>query len=482
MVQAGQCPRRTTRAVGVSLVALAILGVGILLVARVPQIAAGMAAKSMCSAAFVAGRPWRDLMAQDVLPASPVLRAIDVSVDEAGHSVTARFLGLFPRRAVLLPDRGCVLDAPPDPSAHPYEPSADTANTPWPRGDVGLAPGEWGDGVDAARLIRIADSAFEGTGDPRAANARGLAVVHRGRLLLLRNAPGFAPGTGLHGWSMAKTVTGMLTHKLAAETGLSLEAPVVDAFLPEREPEWVADWRKDARGNIKVSDLLYMRDGLAGTEDYAPWGSVPRMLWGAPDMAAWAAGHPAEAAPGERWRYRSATANLLAAVARGRFDSDQAYWAYPGQALFQPIGARSATMETDLDGNWVASSYVWASVGDWARLGLLMLQDGRWGDRQVLPAGWLQRAATPATATGEGFGYGAQTWLFGHREAGHDCRDQPGVPVDTVAMSGHWGQMVAMVPSRNVVVVRMGWTVQPDAFDDCTLLSDVLSALPAGME
>ena len=468
---------RTLLRVGGAVLALLVVAIAALTYLQIPQNAAGMAAKGICSAAFVAGRPLANLMEEEVLGASPVLKAISISVDEVQHTVTARFAGLVSRRASLVSQRGCVLGAEPDPTAKPYRPQVDT-RAPWPQGDLAWAPSEWGPGVDAARLQQVADAAFVGAGDVNGANARGLAVVHQGRLLLLRDAPGFAPGTPLHGWSMTKTLTGMLAHKLETDAGLKMDAAVVDAFPQGRAPAWVADWSRDARKGIKVSDLLYMRDGLASVEDYQPWSEVPRMLWGQADMPAWAADHPAEAPPGTRWRYLSATANLLAAVARGRFDTDAAYWDYPRQALFAPIGAKSATMETDLRGNWVGSSYAWASIADWARLGQLVLQDGQWGPDgarvQVLPPGWLQRASTPSTP-GAGQGYGAQSWLYGNRQAG-DCKAYPGVPEDVVAMGGHWGQMVAVVPSRQAVIVRMGWIHGP--YDECKLLSDVLSALP----
>jgi hypothetical protein len=472
---------RTLKFLVTGVLALLLVVVGALLYLRIPQNAAGMAAKGVCSAAFVAHRPPADLMAQDVLPASPVLRAIHIDINTAQRSVTARFAGLFARRAVLLPLRGCVLDAEADTApAAAVAPVVDATAT-WPAGEAALAPKEWGPGVDAKRLQQLADSAFVGAGDPAAANARGLAVVHKGRMLVLRTAPGFEAATALHGWSMTKTVTGMLAYKLSKEAALALEAPVVDAFPAAREPDWVRAWRKDARRDIRVADLLYMRDGLASTEDYDPWGSVPQMLWGAGDVAAWAADHGPEVAPASRWRYLSATANLLSAVERGRFASDADYWAYPRKALFDPIGATTAVMETDTAGNWVGSSYLWASVGDWARLGQLMLQDGQWGHGankvQVLPPGWLKLASTPATKGGEGLGYGAQSWLFGNKAAG-DCKAYPGVPPDTVAMSGHWGQMVAMVPSKDAVVVRLGWTFRKGQFDDCKLLEEVLSALP----
>jgi CubicO group peptidase (beta-lactamase class C family) len=460
------------------LVALVAFAIVALLYLGIPQNAAGMAAKGVCSAAFVAGRPWQKLLADDVLPASPVLGLISIAVDEKNASVTAKFAGLFARRAVLLAQRGCVLDVAPSGAsvALAKRPSA-PVEKPWPQGEAALPIAQWPSGVDASALQKIVDQAFVGAGDPLAANARGVAVVHKRRLLLLRTAPGFASGTPLHGWSMSKTVNGMLMHKLSVDTQLSLDAAVVDAFSPAREPAWLASWRKDERKNIKVSDLLYMRDGLASTEDYDPWGSVPRMLWGQPDVAAFAAQSPAQAAPGARWRYLSATANLMAGVARGRFISDADYWAFPSKALFEPIGASSAVLETDSNGNWIGSSYVWASTGDWARLGQLMLNDGRWGDVQVLPPGWLKRAATPSTAQGEGQGYGAHSWLIGNPVAG-ECKGYAGVHADTVAMMGHWGQVVAMVPSREAVIVRLGWTFKRSQFDACAFVAEVLGTLP----
>jgi CubicO group peptidase (beta-lactamase class C family) len=458
------------------------------------SVGAGMTAHAVCSGAFVAHRPWRDVLADDVLPASPVLRWVDVTVDEPGRSVTARMPGVAARTARWLPDRGCVLDAAanaagtaarsgassassasaaaPTPMPPPARPAPRDA--PWPAGDRPLASADWGAAVDAAALARAVDAAFEGAGDPKAANTRGLAVVHRGRLLVDRGAPGFAPGTPLHGWSMTKTVVAMLAHAMVAEGALDPRAPVVDAFAPGRAPAWRDAWRGDARARIAVDDLLFMRDGLANVEDYAAGGSVTRMLFGTPDVAGCAAAAPAEAAPGERWRYLSATTNLLSRTMRGRVERDEAHWSMPRRVLFEPIGARSATLETDADGTWIGSSFLWASTADWARLGELALRDGRWGGRQVLPPGFLARASTPALAAGPGRGYGMQAWRIGDAEAGR-CRGR--VPADAIAMSGHWGQIVAIVPSREAVIVRMGWTFDRTKFDDCALIERVLATL-----
>jgi CubicO group peptidase (beta-lactamase class C family) len=457
---------------------LAVLVAGGLTASGIPRTAAGMAAKGVCSAAFVAHRPAAGLMAQDVLPASAVLRLIDVSIDEPARRVSARFAGLFERQAQWLPQRGCVLDVPAGPARPTPAVVVTPADTraPWPQGEAALPSDLWGPGVDGRALTLLVDSAFQGAGDPQGANARGVAVIHKGRALVLRTAPGFAIDTPLHGWSMTKTVLGMLSYKLASNTGLAFAQPVVDAVAGPLPPAWQAAWRADARRNIRVSDLLFMRDGLDSQEEYQPWGSVPRMLWGATDVAAFSAASDADATPGTRWRYLSQTANLLSAVARTRFASDAEYWAYPSQALFNPIGARTAVLETDTAGNWVGSSYLWASVGDWARLGQLMLQDGRWNGEAVLPPGWLGLAATPATPGSEGLGYGAQTWRIGDPQQGR-CRAS-GIPADTLAMSGHWGQVVAMVPSRDAVIVRLGWTFRGGQFDRCAFVASVLKALP----
>jgi CubicO group peptidase (beta-lactamase class C family) len=410
-------------------------------------------------------------MADDVLPASGVLKAISTEIDPANKAVSARFLGLFGRTAALAPDRGCVLDLSPDPTAEGYQPPPlDPA--PWPTGDA-VAPS-----ASSAALEKVVDAAFDGAGDPTAANARGVAVVQGDQLLAAREGTGFEPNVALHGWSMTKTIGAMLFYKKAQEVGLDLNTPVVAAIPADRAPSWVAQWRRDGRAQITVADLLFMRDGLDINEGYDPTGDVVQMLYGEPDMSGWAAEHRLKTQPGTQWEYLSATSNILAAVTRSLFATDEEYRRYAGTSLFTPLAADSATLQTDTAGTWVASSYQWASVRDWAKFGRLMLNDGQWQGQQVIPSGWWQLAGTPAMASGPGVGYGAQTWRLGDPVEGA-CKDTPGVPADTLAMEGHWGQIVAMVPSRDAVVVRLGWTFEKGQFDQCQFVSDVLAALPA---
>lgn len=448
-----------------------IIAISFLSYYNIPSNGAGMAAKAVCSGRFVAGRdaPANTLFEEDLLGANPAFAAVSATIDEQQRTATGSFLGLVHRTAALLPDRGCVLDAEPDPAAVPYAPTTQGPAA-WPAGD-GVSPGA------TARLEQVLDEALVGAGDPTAANKRGSAVVQGGKLLALREAPGFEGGVALHGWSMTKTVSAMLAYRKLAEVGIGIETPVVDAFPSGREPAWVAQWRADERAEITIRDLLDMLSGLDTDEGYNPWDPVVQMLNGEPDMAGWAAHHGLEATPGTFWEYLSADSNILAEVVRGQFASDEEYWAYPSKALFDPIGVDSATLETDTVGTWVASSYLWASVADWARMGELMLKDGVWQGRRVLPQGWLELASTPALPTGEGAGYGSQSWLPGN-PVGGECRGNPGVPADTVSMEGHWGQLIAMVPSRDAVIVRLGWTFNRDQFDSCRFVADVLAALP----
>lgn len=452
---------------------LLVVVAGIYLVSSgIPQNAAGMAAKTVCSSVFVGGRDVsaEEMLDSDVLPADPALALISADIDTEERSVTARFLGVITRQASFLGDRGCVLDMAPDPSTIPYVASG-VQPGPWPEGDEPAYA--WPPDVDVPGLNAVVDQALADAGDPLGANTRGVAVVHLGELLVARESDVMPPGVSLHGWSMTKTVAAMLAVKRFDEVGLDIQSPVVDAFPADREPAWVAQWQADERADITVADLLYMRSGLAADESYSSTGDVVQMLYGEPDMAAFAASFPAEYPAGTYWEYLSAGSNILAEVVRGQFDSDEEYWAYPREVLFDPLGLQAGVLETDTSGTWVGSSYQWGTITDWARLGEFLLRNGKWEGEQILPTSWAELVTSPAVPEGEGHGYGAQTWLLGD-PVGGECRDYPGVPEDTIAMEGHWGQVVAAIPSRDLVIVRLGWTFDSTKFDECSFISDVV--------
>ncbi len=210
---------------------------------------------------------------------------------------------------------------------------------------------------------------------------------------------------------------------------------------------------------------------------YRPWSAVPRMLWREPDIASWASRAAIQAQPGTTWRYSSAVSNLLSRVLRDQFASDRSYWQYPVQALFDPIGMRSAVLETDADGTFIASSYLWASAQDWARLGQLILADGNWQGDQIVPPGWLAYALEGRTdTTGRRLPYGAQVWQS-HDMASIDCPAATRLPPNGLLLLGHWGQVVGVFPSQAAVIVRLGWTADGEPWDRCSFLADILQAL-----
>lgn len=449
--------------------------VGVLWFTGIPGNSAGLTAQTVCAGTFVSGRDPQAVYTDDVLPQSPALSLVSIDVDQSDQVVTAKFLGLVERQAALHNDRGCVLDLPPDPAAQPFTP-APASSQPWPAGDSAVPRAQWPTGVDRRALSGIADEVFQGAGDPAAANARGFAVVHDGRLLVERQAAGFKPETPLLGWSMTKTVNAMLAYKKLDDVGLALDTKVVDAFPEGKEPAWVATWQQDSRADMTIMDLMTMTSGLDFGDDYGPFAKVVKMLYSEPSMADYAASQPQAHEPGTYWEYSTGVSDIISQIVQAQFPDDRAYWSYPTRELFFPSGVSSATLATDTSGTWVGGSYLYADTGDWARLGQMMLTDGAIEGNQVLPPGWWKLAARPALPDGDGAGYGRQTWIPGS-PVGGECRGQ-GVPADTLSMEGHYGQLVAMIPSRDAVIVRLGWTIDKSQFDSCALIRDVVRTLP----
>lgn len=317
-----------------------------------------------------------------------------------------------------------LLPLPPQPEA-----------VPWPRVEWPLAsPGAE---VDGARLAAVAERAFA----PGSAESHGqtlaLIVVHRGRIVLERYAPGKGPGDTFPSWSVAKSVLHAATGVLVGEGRLDLHAPAP-----------IAAWRRpgDPRGAITLEHLLRMVDGLDFVEVYEAGGrsDVVEMLFrtGQDDVAGYATARPLAHPPGTYWSYSSGTSNVVAAIAGAAVGGGrEGMAAFLRRALFEPLGMRSATPRFDAAGTFIGSSYVFATARDFARFGLLYLRDGVWDGRRVLPAGWVDhaRSATPAS-----FGrYGAHWWL---------ALDGTGI----FSANGFQGQYVAVDPGRDLVLVRLG--------------------------
>jgi len=308
----------------------------------------------------------------------------------------------------------------------------------------------------------------------------GLLVVQRGVVTYERYGRGFGPATPHLAWSVAKSVTGALAAVAVGAGALSTDDSICK-HLPAA-PRWTCD--------ISVRDLLESASGLDWNERYEGGAlqdsSVLAMLYGQGrrDMVSFVLSHRRRAGPGEQWRYSSADAVLLAAVADRAMVSHDAEADWPFQRLFQPLGMASAVFERDAAGSLVGSSYFYATPRDLARLGWLFLEDGCWRGREILPAGWMgmaRQVSAPFRMPGEprrrrDGAWGRDLWLNrAVPEVGLE-KPWPGAPDDAFAARGHWGQEVVVIPSLEMVVVRTGDDREAGALDLGKLVSLAVAA------
>jgi CubicO group peptidase (beta-lactamase class C family) len=290
-------------------------------------------------------------------------------------------------------------------------------------------------------------------------------VVHNGRIAGERYGTDFDADTPLLGWSMTKTVN-------AAILGTVVKAGRLTLDRKELFPAWKADGRKA----ISVADLMAMSSGLAFNEDYGDVSDVTRMLYLEPDMAAFAASMPLVAPVGTVFHYSSGTAAMLARIWQNAVGDEKASLAWPRQALFGPLGMDSAVLEADESGTFAGSSYLYATARDWARFGQFLLQDGQWNGKAILPDGFVAMMHEPAPAANGLYGKG-QVWLEGPGDKAGDGQ-AAGIPKDAFWMEGHDGQTVTIVPSKKLIVVRLGLTPDSLGYRPQKLVAALVKALP----
>ncbi len=418
-------------------VALLLAAIGVVVyLGPIAPIATGYAAKVTCSAIFVSDRDLEDALGD--LPPNPLVPFLRVSEDRSAGTVRATLLGVAGSTAHHTPRLGCTLANArpsilgPDPLPLP-EP-----DQPWPQGDGPVEPPE---DVDADALDAAIATAFtEDDADGRLRSTRAVVVVKEGQLIAERYGDGFDARTPLLGWSMGKSIANAMVGRLVSEGTLALE----DADL---RPEW-AD---DERAAITVDHLLTMTDGLDFEEVYDPGTDATQMLFRPGSTADFAADKPLANPPGTRWNYSSGTTNILCAAAQ---DAAGAGPELVHELVFEPLGMASALLEPDADGGIVCSSFPYATARDYARFGQWFLQDGEWEGEQLLPEGWVVYSTTPVALPSER-PYGAQWWL---NEALDGQLRMPSVPADAYWASGNEGQQIVVIPSEDLVVVRLGFS------------------------
>lgn len=392
-------------------------------------------AKIVCSNAFLAGRDGQEVLSVDVQsPGHPLLGYISVDVDEEAGSATAHLLGLF-APAVASHREGFGCSSMPDGVEAAVELPAQPA-LPAPNLTAQWPIGERVRGENPAIAAILANDDLTGPG------MRAVVVVQGGRIVAERYADGFSAESPLLGWSMTKTVTAAIVGTLIRDGRLSLDQDGLRGI-----------WVGDARAEITLADLLSMSSGLEFNEDYGDVTDVTRMLYFEPEMAGFAADKEPAAPRGERFSYSSGTSVLVSRIWQDVFDAPADAVRWPREELFGPLGMTSAIMETDANGTFVGSSYLYATARDWARFGLFLARDGRWLGRRILPEGFVAWMREPSPASDGQYGNG-HVWLRGPGGA----EDNVALPEDTFWMLGHDGQTTTVIPSLDLVVVRLGLT------------------------
>lgn len=410
-------------------------------------------AKILCSAVYVSGRELDEALKHsglnnyvsrsewEALQESPTA----IVVDEAAREVHVTLEG-YTGRARFFGDQGCVILSPSGQEVffEPVEVRAalpDAMTQPWPMGDV-LPDDPLPEQIDAAKLVAAVDTAF-----PPEAHTAAFVVVHRGRIIAERYGEGADQDTQLESWSMGKSLTATLVGVLIKEGhfGLHDPAPV---------PLWHED-PEDPRSRIRVSDLLRMSGGLRFTHQSQPkweWGrAFADHLYiynGATDAFRFSITRPPEYPPNTVGRYRNCDPLTLGYIIKRTVEAQgEEYLSWPQKALFDRIGIRKQVLETDPYGNFLLTGYDYGTGRNWARLGMLYLQDGIWMGERILPEGFVDFVSSPAPGWTEPE-YGGLFWL--------NRTGRWSVPEDAFYMNGAGGQRVFIIPSHDLVVARLG--------------------------
>ncbi len=409
-------------------------------------------AKIMCSAVFITGLD-PDFAAENVgYFTSPYAERAKVGkpvIDRVNKAVHIRLPNGVTRTAKYLGDQGCVT-LPVGKNSVSFKPIKikgrlpDPATQSWPMGDV-LPKDPLPPELDVAKVKQAVDVAFE----PAAAMTAAFVVTWKGRLIAERYGEGITAHTPLESWSMGKSVTATLM-------GILIKQGVYNLWQPAPIPEWQG--ADDPRAKIRVADILHMSSGLRikapQDPDYDPSGTYPDHLYlytGGVDSFHYAATRPLQWPPNTVGRYHNTDPVLINYLIRLAVEKrGEEYLSFPRRALFDKIGIRTMVLETDPFGNFLTQGYELASARDWARLGNLYLQDGVWNGERILPEGYVKFVSTlaPAWEADKRPIYGGFFWINGD--------GWYPVPKEAFYMAGAGGQTTLIIPSHDLVVVRLG--------------------------
>jgi len=436
-------------------------------------IGSGYAAKYLCSQVYMADRDPNLVFEEDIVPTHFLFSFVKHRVNPDDQTVTANAFGfLSPVTAVYREGCGCTLAV--DTSVEDLvQQCQDIAKRPprnetdiWPKGeriDVGNLSAD----VDQDRLQAIMQEAFQEPSETSMRNTQAIVVIYKDRIIAERYTDPFSADTPMMGWSMSKSVTNALV-------GILVRDGRLDIYHPAPVEAWQTTG--DKRSTITLDHMLRMSSGLDFEEVYGPFTDATDMLFNSNSMADFAATKPLGVKPDMEWNYSGGTTNIIARIVRDAVGGTLAdVINFPQRELFDPIGMVSALIEADASGSLVGSSYMYATARDWARFGVLIKNDGVWNGTRILPEGWVRYSLTPTPKAPKGE-YGAHFWLNAGARDNPQDRKFPSLPADLAYLGGFNLQIVAIIPSRDIVIVRIGAT-HDDSWSHEKFIGDVLTCI-----
>jgi CubicO group peptidase (beta-lactamase class C family) len=413
----------------------------------------------------VEGRQEKTVRKEELADFPKNLASIDINWKDS--SITGTVFGFAKRKAIYRQGWGCtVVNEIPEnivrsqsfPTIEKKLLKSDSIN--WPYGDrlIDTFP----KGLNKSKLDNGIEDAFIEKDSKNKVHTRAVLVLFKGQLVAEKYASGFDRNSRMLGWSVAKSFMNALTGILIKEGRLKLSAAAV-------LPEWTD--QKDPRHSITIEQLLQQTTGLDFREIYTGYSEVTNMLFNKADMAGYTASRPLKYPPGSVFNYSSGNSNILSKIIRNTV-GEKEYASFPYTSLFQKLGMNTALLEPDASGTFVGSSYIFASARDYARFGLLYYDDGVWNGERILPEDWVKKTTTSPSAN-KLKNYGYQFWLNGMDKKDPSKRKYPDVPADMYYADGYGGQDIYIIPSKGLVVVRLGVSV----IDENNFLKKIVAAV-----
>ena len=397
------------------------------------QVGTGIGAKLACSGRFLSGFD-EELVTSDIASYSAAAKLLSIGYDDVNKTASASLFGMAKTTAKYRSGLGCTLERTGSEVLDKLSvPTGQQTAAPWPLGSkVNTLNSNVQNQLEA--VLKQDNTAGLQT--------RAILLVKNGEILGEAYAPGISPQTPLMGWSMAKSLSAIMLGHLTLQDRISAT-----------ENDLFTEWRKDNRREITLQQLLQMSSGLEFSEIYAPGSDATRMLFIEASASGVAKASPLSHKPGSHFYYSSGTANLLSELFVRKSGGTQAAVNALYKDILNPLAMAHTTLELDSSGVFVGSSNIYSSGRDWARLGQLMLNKGELNGYRVMSEQWVEMATQP-NKSGNERAYGYQVWL----NRGDVQLRWPEVPADAYSFTGNRGQRVMIVPSKQLVIVRLGWS------------------------